>query len=714
MYGASILIEPSDWAGLGDLAGAFERAGWGYALCAEGPYAGNTNCMIGATVLAENTSAVTIGTSIAIMYFRHPWLAAASAGNLQARTGGRALLGLGVSHPQLNKPFGIAMPKPVSELRQYIADVRASLTEMQSQTPIWIAAVNDPMARLAGEVADGVIFHHVPLSMLAHSISVVRKAAEEARRPMPTVAAYARVALTDDLAAARELGRDITVAFYGFPFYQKLYERSDFQYEATRIRVAIERGDTSAARDLISNEMMDDYLILGSAKRCRDQLDRFKDVGIDLPLFAPLPLTGVPLQQKFAPLLDEFDDYAGTLTHRGRSMSTGSSKLGWPAEGKLEPIVKFALDDGRALAVASPVNELETLITPTRAFFAVQHFLPPAPLAADDFKLTVGGHTKHELQLALDDLKAMPWRTVRTLMECSGNGQDDFPLSPDQKRIGDPLFAGGTDGGEAPPRLLQPSESFASAGEFTGVPLAAVLEAAGIKRKATNVRVQGRDEGVPDPMLHGLPEEITNVDPFNYDKGLPREKALHPDTILAWAMNGEPLAHLHGAPLRLVVPGWSGNWSVKWVSQIEVLKKRAKCWYQTEYYYYAQSLEDSDREPITTIPVKSIITDPADRNAKLSKGRHVIRGLAWSGAAPVARVDVSLNDGKSWQQAQLEEPREQWMWARWSLPLNLKKGTYTALARATDEVGRVQPRTPEWNILRKNFNGMVPVEITVK
>ena len=104
------------------------------------------------------------------------------------------------------------------------------------------------------------------------------------------------------------------------------------------------------------------------------------------------------------------------------------------------------------------------------------------------------------------------------------------------------------------------------AGEFTGVPLAAVLERAGLGAKAAHVRVEGWDCGVPASASPG-------TKPFFYDKGLPLEKALHPDTILAWAMNGELLEHLHGAPVRLVVPGWSGNWSVKWARRIEVLEQ---------------------------------------------------------------------------------------------------------------------------------------------
>ena len=723
MLGAALLVEPTDWANLHQLSAAIEEAGWDYAFSAEGPYAGNTNSLVGSTVLAENTSRVTVGTCISITYFRHPWTAAASAGNLALRTDGRFLLGLGVSHPAINEPLGISMPKPLSETRAYVADVRRYWKEMGWETPIWLAAVNEPMARLAGEVADGIIYHHVPIGMLPASIKVVKEAAAAAGRPAPLVAAYARIAMTDDLAYARGMGRDITREFYRFPFYQKLYEQGPFEYEAARIRIALERGDDDAAYELISNEFMDDYLVLGDANRCRAQLERFAAAGVDVLLFAPLPIHGVPLARKFAPLLAEFKQrprsarqIAQHTTHGRITAMSHDSKLGWPADGRLEPKVKFALEDGRALAVASPVYELETLLTPTNAFFAVQHFLPPEPILASDLKVRIRGKVEDKTNLSLEQIKELPNRTVRTVMECSGNGQDDFPFSQDDERIGDPLFAAGlASSGETPERLLAHDEFFAGGAEFTGASLKDVLELAGIRPSASHVRVEGRDSGVPDPFLHGLPDEVCDVKPFNYDKGLPLEKALDPDTILAWAMNGEPLAHLHGAPLRLVVPGWAGNWSVKWVQRIQVMSKTPKCWYQTEYYYYAKSLNDPDRRPITALPVKSMITRPASRVAEVKPGRHVIRGLAWSGAAPVSRVDVSVDNGESWQRATIEEPREKWLWSRWSLPYEFKQqGRYTLLARATDDVGRVQPRVPAWNVLRKNFDGMIPVVLTVK
>jgi DMSO/TMAO reductase YedYZ molybdopterin-dependent catalytic subunit len=266
----------------------------------------------------------------------------------------------------------------------------------------------------------------------------------------------------------------------------------------------------------------------------------------------------------------------------------------------------------------------------------------------EDWRLTVDGHVRQPLTLAFDDLRTLQGRTVRALLECSGNDAAFFDVEPagNAPAVFEPLPAGRERPRRADGLLL-------SAGEFTGMPLAAVLEQAGLGPNAVSVRVEGWDRGSPNPAGHGLPESYAGIPPFNYDKGLPLEKALHPDTLLAWAMNGQYLDHIHGAPLRLVVPGWSGNWSVKWVQRIEVLDRPATCWYQTEYYYFSASPDDPAREMITALPVKSLLTEPDD-GATLPRGRRLLRGLAWSGAGTVTGVEVSADGGRTWRAARLE------------------------------------------------------------
>ena len=376
------------------------------------------------------------------------------------------------------------------------------------------------------------------------------------------------------------------------------------------------------------------------------------------------------------------------------------SVMGWESRKPLQA-KGFTNKQGQIFRAMAPVLDQEGLITPTQASYVVQHFDVPPVVHPEHWRLSIDGHVRQPISFTFNELRELPGRAARMVLECSGNDAQFFDMQSAERfirlmRYLDPEYQGKRwQGG-----LL-------SAGEFTGVPLASVLEKAGLKPNAVQVRAEGRDNGSPDRVAHGLPPSDKPVAPFSYDKGLPLEKALHPDTILAWAQ-------IHGAPVRLIVPGWPGNWSVKWLQRLEVLDRPATCWYQTEYYYYSQSPDDPNREMITRMPVKSILTFPRDDDATLAKGRHVLRGLAWSGSGMITRVEGSLDDGKSWHAAHLEEPREKWLWVRWSLPWDFTApGAYSVLCRATDEAGRVQPREAHWNYLRKNFDGIVPVRVTI-
>lgn len=372
------------------------------------------------------------------------------------------------------------------------------------------------------------------------------------------------------------------------------------------------------------------------------------------------------------------------------SANGNTRSMGWPSRNAAEP--KTIIDDqGRVTRVRTPVLDLEGLMTPTPLFYVVQHFAVPDPVAPEDWRLSIEGAVKQPVEITYDDLRRLPGRTVRTVMECSGSDANFFEYF---QKIG-------------PKPVRREEAMILSAGEFTGVPLAAVLEQVGLGPRAAHVRVEGWDRGVPASAIPGTA-------PFFYDKGLPLEKALHPDTILAWSMNGELLEHLHGAPVRLVVPGWSGNWSVKWARRIEVLEQPPDCWYHYNFYYYGISSNDPNKELITTIGVKSIVTSPRDDQKALTRGTHVIRGRAWSGGGAITKVDVSVDGGETWHAAHLEEPRERWMWVRWSYVWDAQPGQYHIMSRAADEIGRVQPREPRYNNMRKNFNAVVGYELTIE
>jgi DMSO/TMAO reductase YedYZ molybdopterin-dependent catalytic subunit len=347
-------------------------------------------------------------------------------------------------------------------------------------------------------------------------------------------------------------------------------------------------------------------------------------------------------------------------------------------------------DQERITRIRTPVMDLEGHMTPTHLFYVVQHFAVPEPIRPEDWRMTIDGEVQSSVTLTYEDVRRMPARTVRTVMECSGSDANFFEYFQ----------------GKGPRPIRAEEGMIASAGEFTGVPLATVLARAGLNHRAAHVRVEGWDRGVPPTATPGTP-------PFYYDKGLPLEKALHPDTMLAWAQNGELLEHLHGAPMRLLVPGWSGNWSVKWVQRIEVTAEPPDCWYHWQFYYYGNAPDDPSKELITTIGVRSIVTFPRDDQTTLQRGTHIIRGRAWSGAGAITQVEVSVDGGQTWHAAHLEPPRERWSWERWSYVWDAQPGQYRVMSRATDEVGRVEPQTPRYNNMRKNFSAIVATDVTV-
>jgi DMSO/TMAO reductase YedYZ molybdopterin-dependent catalytic subunit len=362
---------------------------------------------------------------------------------------------------------------------------------------------------------------------------------------------------------------------------------------------------------------------------------------------------------------------------------------GWPSRNTAQPRVILDTQE-RITRIRTPVLDLEGHMTPTHLFYVVQHFAVPEPMRPEDWRVTIDGEVKQPVTLTYEDMRRLPARTVRTVVECSGSDADFFEYFKGERA-----------------RPVRATEGMIlSAGEFTGVPLATVLARAGLNHRAAHVRVEGWDYGVP-------PSAKPSTTPFYYDKGLPVEKALHPDTMLAWAHNGELLEHLHGAPIRLLVPGWSGNWSVKWVQRIEVTAEPPDCWYHWQFYYYGNSPDDSHKELITTIGVRSIVTFPRDDQTTLPRGTHVIRGRAWSGAGAITQVEVSLDGGQTWHATHLEAPRERWLWVRWSYVWDAQPGQYRIMSRATDEIGRVEPQTPRFNNMRKNFSAIVGVDVTI-
>ncbi len=410
----------------------------------------------------------------------------------------------------------------------------------------------------------------------------------------------------------------------------------------------------------------------------------------------------------------------------------GDWVLGWP--DRKRPMHKQSKDDeGRVIGARTPILDQEGLITPTDASYIVAQLGMPEPVHPDDFTVAISGEVERPGDFTLDDLRKLPGHSIRAVIECAGNDGDFFEYLGEGSNAKKPsmvLEEGDTVHWRQSSPDVNPDEvddfleglpttCFLSSGEWTGVPLAEVLNRCGLKSNAVAVRVEGWDRGRPDPVVQYLSARRTDfdvVDPgiINFDKGLPLEKALHPDTILAWSHNGEYLRHVHGAPLRLVVPGWAGNWWIKWIHKIEVMDHMPECYHQTHYFIFAKSPDDPDKKMMTAMGVKTLIVEPRDEDSPLSKGTHVVRGLAWSGEGTITQVEVSTDGGETWTEAHVEKTGDKWLWSRWSYVWEVDKpGTYAIMARATDEKGRRQPQT-EWNFQRKHFDGIVPVDVTVE
>lgn len=308
----------------------------------------------------------------------------------------------------------------------------------------------------------------------------------------------------------------------------------------------------------------------------------------------------------------------------------------------------------------TPLESVHGWVTPRPWFFVRNHFNVPAidPL---DFRLAVEGLVHSPTWWSLEELSAYPQRTVFATVECAGNGRSFLT----QKAAGVQWGAGAI--GHA---------------EWTGVPLHLILERAGLKRGVTEILFEGADRG----------SESDHPEPMHFARSLPLEKAMHPDTLLATHMNGEPLEPSHGAPVRLFVPGWYGVASVKWLSRIEAIDRPFGGYFQsTKYTVNRQSERGVEREIVGPMAVKSEILRPRDGET-FAVGVNRILGLAWAGEDAIAKVEISVDGGASWQPVPLEGPRLPYSWCLWEYPWAVQRaGRYTLLARATSSRGQTQP-----------------------
>ena len=352
-----------------------------------------------------------------------------------------------------------------------------------------------------------------------------------------------------------------------------------------------------------------------------------------------------------------------------------------------EKVYQDAIDAGLVVHRAHPLNAetsvpalMGGVVMPNARFYIRNHFQIPN-LNAADYRLAVGGLVRRKLSLNLRDLMQMPSQTFFSTLECAGNGRTKFdPPIPGEK------WAFGA----------------VSTAEWTGVPLKEVLDRAGIESSAREVLFRGADRGTVED----------SSDTIRFERSLRLDEAGDSGAILAYVMNGEPLPIHHGFPLRLIVPSWYAVASVKWLTDIELIGQPFAGHFQMEKYWYEWQRGSEDaREPVTRLRVRALITEP-NQGSEIERGDITIRGVAWSGMAPIERVEV--NTGGAWHQANLTGEPSRQAWQRWELVTRIDaSGPAMLRARATDRAGRVQPEHAEWNRLGYGNNSIQEVAIRV-
>jgi len=333
----------------------------------------------------------------------------------------------------------------------------------------------------------------------------------------------------------------------------------------------------------------------------------------------------------------------------------------------------------------TPVGLLNTWITPNDLFY-VRHHAYAARVNANEWKLTVDGEVNTPLSLTLDDLKKMPKATVTVTLECAGNGRAFF----------DPPMPG-----------IQWEKGAVGTARFSGVRLADVLKKAGVKAVGKYVALNGADKPVGKQ-----PDFIRN---------LPMAKAVHPDTILAYEMNGEPLPQIHGFPLRAIAPGWEGAYAVKWLAHVQVIDKEHEGFFVKTAYRFPNkqvapgaAVPPENMEPLTGLVVKSFINAPAE-GTSFKPGKVKMGGFAWAGESFITKVEVSSDNGSTWKLAKLGKERERYAWQSFDYEFTITKpGSYLLMARATDDKGNVQPVAPHWNPSGYLWNVIDKVRINVE
>jgi len=375
----------------------------------------------------------------------------------------------------------------------------------------------------------------------------------------------------------------------------------------------------------------------------------------------------------------------------GAALAIGAApRLSWALPHPQSGGVDFPGEDGmlvrsfRFVDLETPVEYLNTWLTPVPHFFVRNHMHEPSELDPLTWRVSIGGEVEKPLALSLAELSKLESHSVVNTLECAGNGRS----------LHHPQVPG-----------VQWGKGAVSTARFSGPRLRDVLQSAGVKSSGRHV------------MFRGLDDVPGRVPPFI--RSIPIEKALDSDTLIATHMNGAPLTKHHGFPARALVPGWIGAASIKWLTEIKVLEAEFVGNFMSPGYRYpnqpvkpGDAVKPEDSHVLTALNVKSVISGPLE-GASLKPGKVAVHGAAWAGEANIAKVEVSTDGGSTWKPATLGREQSRYAWRLWRHEFTAKPGDYSILSRATDSQGRVQPERPEWNPSGYLFNAIDQVKIHV-
>lgn len=357
-----------------------------------------------------------------------------------------------------------------------------------------------------------------------------------------------------------------------------------------------------------------------------------------------------------------------------RNMPAGFVPVAFARSDVLAGKEGLILLNDRPVNAETPPHLLDAPITSNEYFFVRNNGAVPENTSADGWVLTIDGMVDNPMKLTIADLKEQfEVVTLALVIECGGNGRAFFnpPASGNQWTYG-----------------------AVGCADFTGVRLRDVLNKAGVKQGVVYTAHEAAD-----PHLSGDPQKRP------ISRGIPIQKAMTDNVLIAFEMNGTEIPALNGTPLRLVVPGWPGSCSQKWLTRIwlrDIVHDGAKMTgssYRVPRYPVepGQEVPKEDFEIIERMPVKSIITNPAT-NTDLSENTVEVRGHAWSGDRTIEKVDFSLNFGATWLTTELDPPVNAGAWQNWKRNVTFPQaGYYEIWSRATDSDGVSQPFAIGWN-----------------